>query len=78
MKTHLVSHGHSKAVVIPSGVRKLLGITDSTPLEVTTDGKSLVLTPTPSSKRAATFEKARKAFFEDPQHRRVLMVLADR
>jgi AbrB family looped-hinge helix DNA binding protein len=77
MKTHLVNHGNSKAVVIPSGVRKLLGITDNTQLEVTTDGKSLVLTPSQSSKRALAFEKARKAFFEDPQHRRVLMVLAN-
>jgi antitoxin component of MazEF toxin-antitoxin module len=76
MRTQLVNHGNSKAIVISAGIRKLLGISDDTQLEVTTDGKSLVLTPAQSGREAAAFEKARKGFFSDPQHRRALIALS--
>ena len=54
-----------------------LGITEDTQLEVTTDGKSLVLTPAQSGRQVAAFEKARKGFFSDsPASCRALMALS--
>ena len=41
----LTKHGNSHAVVIDKGILELLKIDSDTPLELTTDGKSLIITP---------------------------------
>ncbi|MEI7474412.1 MAG: AbrB/MazE/SpoVT family DNA-binding domain-containing protein [bacterium] len=41
----LTKHGNSHAIVIDKGILELLKIDSDTPLELTTDGKSLIITP---------------------------------
>lgn len=45
MKKTLTRHGNSRALVIEKGVLELLNITDETLLEITTDGKRLIIEP---------------------------------
>ena len=54
----LTRHGNSYALVIDKPVLKLLGITPETPIEITTDGKALVLSPVRDAARQAKFERA--------------------
>ena len=53
----LTRHGNSLALVIERPVLELLGIDADTPLSVTTDGRSLVISPA-DPKRARRFEEA--------------------
>jgi antitoxin component of MazEF toxin-antitoxin module len=46
MVKKLTKHGNSYALVIDKPILELLNISDQTPLNVTTDGQSLVVTPT--------------------------------
>jgi antitoxin component of MazEF toxin-antitoxin module len=54
----LSRHGNSYALVIEKSILELLGITLDTPLEVTTDGKSLKIEP---KVRIATPEEVEEA-----------------
>jgi antitoxin component of MazEF toxin-antitoxin module len=45
MKKRLVKHGNSRALVIDKAILDLLKIDDDTELEVTTDGRSLMIRP---------------------------------
>jgi antitoxin component of MazEF toxin-antitoxin module len=54
---HLTKHGNSVALVIDRPILDLLNIDDSTPLEVTTDGKRLTIAPASPSARRKKFEK---------------------
>lgn len=54
----LTKHGNSYALVIDKPVLDLLKITPDTPLAITTDGQTLVLTPVRESKRREKFVKA--------------------
>ena len=56
----LTKHGNSYALVIDKPVLELLKITPETPLEITTDGQTLVLSPIRDAKRKAKFNKALK------------------
>lgn len=56
----LTRHGNSYALVIEKPVMELLGIKPDTPIEITTDGKALVLAPVRDTARKARFEKALK------------------
>jgi antitoxin MazE len=58
MVKHLTKHGNSMALVIDRPILDLLQIDDDTPLEVTTDGKMLMVTPLKPTSRRAKFEKA--------------------
>ena len=51
MIKHLATHGNSLALVIEKGVLELLGISKKTPLRVSTDGSSLIVSPVKESKR---------------------------
>jgi len=56
----LTKHGNSLALVIDRPILDLLNIDADTPLEVTTDGKQLVIAPvTPATKRKK-FEAAQQ------------------
>jgi antitoxin MazE len=57
MVKKLKKHGNSLALVIDKPVLDLLKIDADTPLEVTTDGQSLVVSPA-DKKRKAKFEAA--------------------
>jgi antitoxin component of MazEF toxin-antitoxin module len=56
----LTRHGNSYALVIDKPIMELLDITATTPIEIATDGKTLVLSPVRDAKRKAKFEKALK------------------
>ena len=54
----LSKHGNSLALVIDRPILELLGIDESTPLEVSTDGQALVLVPVRDKRRRKRFEEA--------------------
>ncbi len=57
----LTKHGNSLALVIDRPILDLLRIDPDTPLEVTTDGKRLVIAPAKGSDRRRRFEAAQKS-----------------
>ncbi len=54
----LTRHGNSMALVIDKGVLELLEIDDKTPLNISTDGKALMISPVRDKKRRKQFEEA--------------------
>ena len=58
MIKQLTKHGNSWAVVIDRPVMDLLKIEPETPLEITTDGRVLTITPVAASARQKKFEAA--------------------
>lgn len=54
----LTKHGNSLALVIDKGVLELLNIDDKTPLDISTDGKILLISPVRDEKRKRQFEEA--------------------
>jgi antitoxin component of MazEF toxin-antitoxin module len=54
----LTKHGNSMALVIERGVLDLLKINDDTPLEISTDGNVLIVSPVRDEDRAAKFRNA--------------------
>jgi antitoxin MazE len=75
MIKHLTKHGNSLAIVIDRGVLELLNIQADTPLSLSTDGRSLVLTPARDNKRRESFRTAVKTV--NRRYRRALKRLAD-
>jgi antitoxin component of MazEF toxin-antitoxin module len=57
----LTRHGNSYALVIDKPILELLNIAPETPLEITTDGTSLLVAPAKDAAKAAKLGKARKA-----------------
>jgi antitoxin component of MazEF toxin-antitoxin module len=58
MVKKLTKHGNSLALVIDRPILDLLHIDPDTPLEVTTDGKRLMVAPAGNSARRKRFEAA--------------------
>lgn len=58
MRKTLVRHGNSSALVIERAILDLLDIDQETPLDITTDGQALVITPVRDPKRKERFGKA--------------------
>lgn len=58
MVKKLTKHGNSLALVIDRPILDLLKIDPNTPLEVTTDGKRLLIAPVNDVARKARFEAA--------------------
>lgn len=58
MVKRLTKHGHSLALVIDRGILELLRIDADTPLSITTDGESLVISPARSNRRQRQFRRA--------------------
>ena len=54
----LVSHGNSAALIIDKSILDLLKVTLDTPLEITTDGRNLIISPVESTKRHKKFNAA--------------------
>ena len=54
----LTRHGNSLALVMPRGVLDLLSIEADTPLDISTDGEILIISPIKDEKRRRKFEKA--------------------
>ena len=70
----LVSHGNSAALIIDRPIMDLLNVDMSTPLEITTDGRNLIISPVESTAR----EKKIKAALEkvNKKHGKTLRKLA--
>ena len=58
MLKKLTRHGNSLALVIDKGVLDLLNIDDQTPLEISTDGALLLISPVRDEKRKKQFREA--------------------
>jgi antitoxin component of MazEF toxin-antitoxin module len=54
----LTRHGNSYALVIDKAILDLLKIAPDSPLEVTTDGRVLVVSPVADARRKRRFESA--------------------
>lgn len=54
----LVTHGNSAALIIDKPILNLLKVDMNTPLEVSTDGKNLIISPVESGKREKRFKAA--------------------
>ena len=54
----LVSHGNSAALIIDKPILQLLKADTDTPFEVTTDGKSLIISPVKDAKCEKKFRTA--------------------
>jgi antitoxin MazE len=58
MVKKLTKHGNSLALVIDKAVLELLKIDADTPLEISTDGGVLIISPIRGKKRKVKFEEA--------------------
>jgi antitoxin MazE len=47
----MVHHGNSSALIIDKPIMDLLKINNETPLEISTDGKNIIISPINDSKR---------------------------
>ena len=54
----LTTHGNSMALVIEKAILDLLRITPKTPLEISTDGKNIVISPIHNLGREKAFKSA--------------------
>ena len=54
----LVSHGNSAALIIDKPILDLLNVDMDTPLEVTTDGKNLIISPIETATKMKKFKFA--------------------
>lgn len=75
MITKLIRHGKSAALVIDSGLMELLDIDMDTPLDISTDGQILIVSPVRYEGRRRQFEEALKEV--NRRYSRSLRRLAD-
>jgi antitoxin MazE len=75
MTKKLSRHGNSLALVIDRSILELLGIDERTPLGISTDGRTLVISPTHDKRRRKRFQQALAACNE--QYGAALKRLAD-
>ena len=54
----LVSHGNSAALIIDKPILDLLKVDMNTPLEITTDGRNLIISPVENVKREKKIKAA--------------------
>lgn len=54
----LVSHGNSAALIIDKPILDILKVDMNTPLEITTDGKNIIISPVESNVRGKKFKAA--------------------
>ena len=54
----LVSHGNSAALIIDKPILDLLKVDKNTPLEITTDGRNLIISPVENVKMEKRFKAA--------------------
>lgn len=71
----LVSHGNSSALIIDKPILELLKIDQNTPLEITTDGENLIISPAAGKDREKKIRAAIKKVNE--RHGKTLKKLAE-
>jgi antitoxin component of MazEF toxin-antitoxin module len=75
MIKNLVKHGNSWALVIDRPILDLLRISPDEPLEITTDGRSVIVAPARSSDRNDRVRAARKKI--NAKHSKAFKKLAE-
>lgn len=75
MTKKLSRHGNSLALVIDRSILELLDIDQETPLEITTDGRALVIVPAHDKRRRKRFQDALAA--SNRQYGKALKRLAE-
>lgn len=71
----LTAHGNSAALIVDKPIMELLGITMTTPLKISTDGKSLIISPVPEDEREQRLQEALQRVNE--RHGRTLKRLGE-
>lgn len=56
----MVRHGNSSALIIDKPIMKLLNIDAKTPLEISTDGKNIIISPVSDIKRMKKLDTSLK------------------
>ena len=74
MIKHLTLHGNSSALIIEKPILELLHITPDTPLEISTDGKNLIVSPVSDAKREKKIQAALSKI--NQRHAKTLKALA--
>ncbi len=71
MSKNLIKHGNSLALVIDKPILEMLQITADTPLELTTNGDAILITPVRDKRRKkklmASLEQINQKFGDDLQ-----------
>ena len=65
MTKKLIQHGNSAALILDKPILELLNVTMDTPLEIATDGRSIVISPADSHSEAefrASLERINEKF----------------
>ncbi len=75
MVKRLTRHGNSLALIIDRPILELLGIDADTPLEISTDGRVLIVSPVRGSRHQEKFEQALEKV--NRRYRRALERLAE-
>ena len=58
MIKNLTKHGNSMAIIIDRPILELLNISEGTPLEISTNGESLTISPVRDEERLKKFNKS--------------------
>ena len=58
MIKHLTTHGNSMALIIEKAILDLLKINPKTPLEISTDGRNIIVSPVKTPAREKMFKAA--------------------
>lgn len=54
----LTTHGNSSALILDKAILDLLNIQPETPLEITTDGQNIIISPVRNASREKAFQSA--------------------
>lgn len=76
MRKTLSKHGNSYALVLEKSLMELLHITPETPLEISTDGKSLTIVPQ-LTRRITSDELAALAALAESRYAKTFKALAE-
>lgn len=71
----LTTHGNSLALIIEKAILDLLNIKQQTPLEITTDGTNIIISPVKNLAREKAFKSALSRV--NQRHGKTLRKLAD-
>ena len=71
----LVKHGNSAAIIIDKPILELLNVNMDTPLEITTDGKNLIISPKFNNVKESNIKKSLEKI--NKRHYRTLKRLSE-
>ena len=75
MIKHLTAHGNSSALILDKAILDLLKITQKTPLQIVTDGRSLIVSPVDNENREKKVKTALSKIFK--RHAKTFKKLAE-